>query len=122
MSEAYEVSLDDAPGVAEAIRRAPTGATVHLVRDGQPVANVVAATSPDEPVIDADDVPDPDYLAALEARMARRPESHARLVRDLTEQQGAPTLADYRKVFTAVGRPWPGEDYIRRHHPVGEAP
>lgn len=43
MSAAFEVPADDPQTVAEAITRAASGEGVHLVRDGQSVADVVPA-------------------------------------------------------------------------------
>ncbi|MGH3885932.1 MAG: hypothetical protein ACRDSZ_05055 [Pseudonocardiaceae bacterium] len=40
MSSAFEVPADDPQAVAEAIARAAGGEVVHLVRDGQPIADV----------------------------------------------------------------------------------
>jgi antitoxin (DNA-binding transcriptional repressor) of toxin-antitoxin stability system len=82
VSEAFEVSPDDVSGVAEAIRRAARGAVLHVVRDGQPLADIVpaASTATDAvpgsgPVHDQIDDSELDAaaMAALEARMANRP-------------------------------------------------
>ncbi|MGH3836917.1 MAG: hypothetical protein ACRDSF_14655 [Pseudonocardiaceae bacterium] len=37
------------------------------------------------------------------------------------ERFGAPTLADYRKVYETSGWPWPGEAAIRRDYLVEDA-
>jgi antitoxin (DNA-binding transcriptional repressor) of toxin-antitoxin stability system len=131
VSEAFEVSPDDAPGVAEAIRRAAHGAVVHLVRDGQPVADIVPAQSstassgsdPDDPGAGtADDSElDASAMKALEARMATRPAVDVDAGRIHAQRFGAPTLAHYRAVYAQAGAPWPGEAFIRRHHPVADA-
>lgn len=120
MSEAFEVSPDDALGVAEAIRRAAAGATVHVVRDGEPVADIVPASRSQE----QDAVPDDCELPAaeLEAHMARRPPLHIEIARRQAARFDAPTLAHYRAVHEAQGAPWPGEAFIRRHHPVADPP
>lgn len=34
---------------------------------------------------------------------------------------GAPTLVDYRRAYDSSDAPWPGDDYIRRNHPVADA-
>ena len=136
MSEAFEVSPDDAPGVAEAIRRAAHGAVVHLVRDGQPVADIVPAsrttadtdtdtdsvgeTEPEFGALDDSELA-PAELAALEARMATRPAADTDASRIHAELFGAPTLAHYRTVYAQAGAPWPGEAFVRRHHPVADA-
>jgi antitoxin (DNA-binding transcriptional repressor) of toxin-antitoxin stability system len=41
VTAAFEVSPDDPQGLAEAIKRAAQGDVVHLVRDGQAVADIV---------------------------------------------------------------------------------
>lgn len=33
---------------------------------------------------------------------------------------GAPSLADYRRAYAGCGAPWPGDDEIRRRHPVAD--
>ena len=134
MSEAFEVSPDDAAGVAEAIRRAAPGAVVHVVRDGQPLADIVPAAPPAndtaaDPVADPasgaaglDDAElGPAALAALEARMATRPAADTEAGRIHAARFGAPTLAQYRAVYAQAGAPWPGEAFVRRHHPVADA-
>lgn len=129
MSEAFEVSPDDAHGVAEAIRRAAHGAVVHIVRDGQPVADIVPAarTTADavggaEPATELDDSElAPVEMATLEARMANRPETDIRAGRIHAERFGAPTLAHYRAAYAQAGAAWPGEAFVRRHHPVADA-
>jgi antitoxin (DNA-binding transcriptional repressor) of toxin-antitoxin stability system len=99
---AFEVSPDDPRGLAEAIQRAAQGAVVHLVRDGQAVADIVPAASP--PATDDDRN---QRALAIERRQAQR--------------FGAPTLADYRKVYETSGWPWPGDDVIRRDYLVADA-
>jgi antitoxin (DNA-binding transcriptional repressor) of toxin-antitoxin stability system len=131
MSEAFEVSPDDTAGVAEAIRRAAAGGTVRLVRDGHPVAEIVpparsgdGAAKPHAAVVSpaADDSElDPAGLAALEARMAALPPESGHASRVHAERFGAPTLAHYRRVYAQAGAPWPGEAFVRRHHPVADA-
>ncbi len=95
------MSPDDPHQVAEAIARAAQGAVVHLVRDGRAVADIVPA-------------------AARPARAPRDPR-HAQISQMMAERFGAPTLADYRRAYTSNGTPWPGDDYIRRNHPVTDA-
>lgn len=130
VSEAFEVSPDDAPGVAEAIRRAASGAVVHVVRDGQPLADIVpAAPTANDPAADPASGPpglddaelDPAAMAALEARMATRPAADAEAGQIHAARFGAPTLAHYRAVYAQAGAPWPGEAFVRRHHPVADA-
>lgn len=117
MSEAFEVSPDDATGVAEAIRRAAQGAVVHVVRDdGQPLADIVPAARPDD-----DPELTPDELAVREARAAARPSAEREAGRVHAERFGAPTLAHYRAVYAQAGAAWPGEAFVRRHYPVADA-
>lgn len=101
MNATFEVSPDDPQEVAEAITRAAQGAVVHLVRDGRAVADIVPAT-------------------AQPAR-ALRNLRHIEISQMMAERFGAPTLAHYRKAYDSNGTPWPGDDYIRRNHPVADA-
>lgn len=59
-------------------------------------------------------------MAELEARMASRPAAELRASRFHAERFGAPTLAHYRAVYLQAGAPWPGEGFVRRHHPVAD--
>jgi antitoxin (DNA-binding transcriptional repressor) of toxin-antitoxin stability system len=102
MDAAFEVSPDDPQGLVEAIQRAAQGAVVHLVRDGQAVADIVPAVSVQGTRADSDA-----RALAIERRQA--------------ERFGAPTLADYRKVYETSGCPWPGDDVIRRDYLVADA-
>jgi antitoxin (DNA-binding transcriptional repressor) of toxin-antitoxin stability system len=98
---AFEVSPDDPQGLAEAIHRAAQGAVVRLVRDGHAVADIVPAGSVPEGRADSND-----RALAIERRQA--------------ERFGAPTLADYRKVYETSRWPWPGDDVIRRDYLVAD--
>ncbi|HEY6424726.1 MAG TPA: hypothetical protein VIY28_16070 [Pseudonocardiaceae bacterium] len=40
----------------------------------------------------------------------------------LVARVGAPSLDDYRRAYSACGAPWPGDDEIRRRHPVAADP
>ena len=74
---------------------------MQLVRNGAAIADIVpAATQP--------------------ARAPRDPR-HIQISLMMAERFGAPTLTDYRKAYDSSGTPWPGEDYIRRNHPVADA-
>lgn len=100
VNPAFEVSPDDPGGLAEAIERAAQGAVVHLVRDGHAVADIV-------PVTPAQTRADRNAQAlAIERRHA--------------ERFGAPTLADYRKIYQSSGWPWPGDEAIRRDYLVAD--
>lgn len=110
MSEAFEVSPDDPGRVAEAIERASRGATVHLVRDGRRVADIIP-TAAEPPTTVADP-------AALEAHMARREPRDREIGEAHAARFGAPTLEQYRRVYAAAGHAWPGDAFVRRHYPV----
>lgn len=72
------------------------------MRDGQAVADIVPAAAPQ-----ATDDDRHQRALAIERRQAQR--------------SGAPTLADYRKVYETSGWPWPGDDVIRRDYLVADA-
>ena len=40
----------------------------------------------------------------------------------LVARIGAPSLEDYRRAYAGCGAPWPGDDEIRRRHPVTTDP
>ncbi|MDN5917941.1 MAG: hypothetical protein L0I76_23075 [Pseudonocardia sp.] len=44
---------------------------------------------------------------------------HAVMAR-MVARFGAPTLDDYRRAYAGCGASWPGDDEIRRRHPVAE--
>jgi hypothetical protein len=73
---------------------------VHLVRDRQAVADVVPA-------------------ASTQATKADPHERALTIERRQAERFGAPTMADYRKVYQTSG--WPGDDVIRRDYLVADA-
>jgi antitoxin (DNA-binding transcriptional repressor) of toxin-antitoxin stability system len=102
VTAAFEVSPDDPQGLADAIQRAAQGAVVHLVRDGQAVADIVPA-------------------ASAQASKAGCNERALAIERRYAERFGAPTLADYRRVYETSGWPWPGDDAIRRDYLVADA-
>ena len=99
VTAAFEVSPDDPQGLAEAIERAAQG---DVVRDGQAVADIVPANTAQTSKTDRNE-----RALAIERRQA--------------ERFGAPTLADYRKVYQSSGWPWPGDDAIRRDYLVADA-
>jgi antitoxin (DNA-binding transcriptional repressor) of toxin-antitoxin stability system len=101
MNAAYEVSPDDPHGVAEAFRKAAQGATVHVVRDGRPIADIVPASA--------------SHTAA------ERGERGLAIERRMAERFGAPTLADYRRIYDTQGWEWPGDDVVRRTQVVADA-
>ncbi|MGH3769357.1 MAG: hypothetical protein ACRDTX_30130 [Pseudonocardiaceae bacterium] len=59
------------------------------------------------PPLAAPDASDDERAQAIVARMVAR--------------HGAPTIEDYRRVYQQSGVPWPGDDEIRRRHPVAAA-
>ncbi len=95
----FEVSPDDPRGLAEAIERAAQGDVVHLVRDGQAVADIVP-------------------VATAQTNNAERNERALAIERRQAERFGAPRLADYREVYETSGWPWPGDAAIRRDYLV----
>jgi antitoxin (DNA-binding transcriptional repressor) of toxin-antitoxin stability system len=96
MSAAYEVSPDDPHGVAEAIRQAADGATVHVVRDGRAIADIV-------PVQPAETAAERDARGrAIERRAA--------------ERFGGPSIEDFRRLYDSQGWQWPGDETIERTH------
>lgn len=48
-------------------------------------------------------------------------ERHEAIVARMVARFGAPTMEHYRRVYAAQGLPWPGDDEIRRRHPVADA-
>lgn len=101
MSALFEVPADDPQAVAEAIARAAGGEVVHLVRDGQPVADVVPADSRRQ-------ISEESWATAV-ARSTR-----------MADRFGAPTLEHYRRVYQALRQPWPGDENIRARYPVAD--
>jgi hypothetical protein len=75
---------------------------VHLMRDGQAVADIVPA-------------------ASAQANEAGCNERALTIERRQAERFGAPTLADYRKIYETSGWPWPGDDAIRRDYLIADA-
>ncbi|MDQ2709116.1 MAG: hypothetical protein M3Z25_16415 [Actinomycetota bacterium] len=102
MSAAFEVSPDDPHGVAEAIRQAAEGATVHVVRDGRAIADIVPAHPAPQTAAERDE-----RGRAIESRMA--------------ERFGGPTLADFQRIYDSQGWGWPGDDAVRRTHLAADA-
>lgn len=128
MGEAFEVSADDATGVAEAIQRAARGDVVHIVRNGQPLADIVPAGQPTvrsatearETSVADDSELTVDEQAIREARASERQTADVEASRVHAERFGAPTLEHYRAVYAQAGAAWPGESFVRRHYPVGD--
>jgi hypothetical protein len=64
---------------------------------------------------------------ATVARVTRRDQVNDRLpplpiMARLVARIGAPTLEDYRRAYAGWGAPWPGDDEIRRRHPIAADP
>lgn len=101
MSAAFEVSPDDPHGVAEAIRQAAEGATVHVVRDGRAIADIVPAD---------------------QAETATERDARGRAIeRRMAERFGGPSVAEFRRIYDSQGWEWPGDDVIARTHLVADA-
>ncbi|MGH3867870.1 MAG: hypothetical protein ACRDQ4_17445 [Pseudonocardiaceae bacterium] len=77
------------------------GARVRVVRDGRPIAEIVPATA--------------------RRTDAERAERRLAIERRMAERFGAPTLADYRRIYDTQGWEWPGDDVVRRTQVVAEA-
>ena len=43
------------------------------------------------------------------------------IVARMVARHGAPAIEDYRRVYEQSGVPWPGDEEIRRRHPVASA-
>ncbi|MGH3831644.1 MAG: hypothetical protein ACRDRS_14555 [Pseudonocardiaceae bacterium] len=43
------------------------------------------------------------------------------VVARMVARHGAPTIEDYQRVYQQSGVPWPGDEEIRRRHPVAAA-
>jgi antitoxin (DNA-binding transcriptional repressor) of toxin-antitoxin stability system len=99
--DAEELPVEDPAALARAIERVACGEVVHLVRDGQVVADLVPTGA--------------DSRAARAQRAARA------ITRRMADRFGAPTLAHYRRVYESCGQPWPGDEQIRRRFPVADA-
>ena len=127
MSEALEVSPDDPHRVAAAIERASRGDTVHLVRNGHRVADIVPSTSGPATGSDwgsewgSDCEAGPQEMAERAARVRTREPRDIQAGLDQAARFGAPTLQHYRDVYAAAGASWPGEDFVRRYYPVADA-
>ena len=102
MTVTHEAPADDPQAVADAIARAAGGEVVHLVRDGQPVADVVPVGSHGRMSEEG--------WAVVQQRAMR-----------MAARFGAPTLEHYRRVYASLGQPWPGDEEVRVRYPVADA-
>jgi hypothetical protein len=60
-------------------------------------------------------------LPALAGPDASADERGRAIVARMVARHGAPSIEDYRRVYASCGVPWPGDEEIRRRHPVGPA-
>jgi hypothetical protein len=58
-------------------------------------------------------------LAPLDASEDERARA---IMARLVARVGAPSLEDYRRAYAGCGVPWPGEEEVRRRHPVAAPP
>lgn len=76
---------------------------MHLVRNGQPVADVVPATE------------------SVRRMSHDEWQSVQQRARHMAALFGAPTLDHYRRVYESLQQPWPGDEEIRARYPVADA-
>jgi hypothetical protein len=57
-------------------------------------------------------------LPPLAAPDASDHERSQAIVARMVARFGAPTIEDYHRVYDQSGVPWPGDEEIRRRHPV----
>jgi hypothetical protein len=63
-----------------------------------------------------------DSLPPLPSPDANDAERGEAIMARLVARIGAPSLEDYRRAYAGCGAPWPGDDEIRRRHPVAADP
>jgi hypothetical protein len=64
---------------------------------------------------------DADGLPPLAPPDASDDERATAIVARMVARHGAPSIEDYRRVYEQSGAPWPGDEEIRRLHPVAPA-
>jgi hypothetical protein len=64
---------------------------------------------------------DVDGLPLLAPPDASDEERASAIVARMVARHGAPSIEDYRRVYEQSGVPWPGDEEIRRLHPVASA-
>jgi hypothetical protein len=64
---------------------------------------------------------DADGLPPLAPPDASDDERASAIVARMVARYGAPSLEHYRRVYEQSGVPWPGDEEIRRRHPVAPA-
>jgi hypothetical protein len=64
---------------------------------------------------------DADGLPPLAPPDASDDERATAIVARMVARHGAPSIEDYRRVYEQSGAPWPGDEEIRRRHPVAPA-
>lgn len=62
-----------------------------------------------------------DGLPPLAPPDATDDERAGAIVARMVARHGAPSIDDYRRVYQQSGVPWPGDEEIRRRHPVAPA-
>ena len=62
-----------------------------------------------------------DGLPPLAPPDATDDERAGAIVALMVARHGAPSIEDYRRVYQQSGVPWPGDEEIRRRHPVAPA-
>ena len=68
-----------------------------------------------EPRVEPAELPPPAPPGASDDERAQ-----AIVARLIARKGAAPSVEDYRRPYAACGLDWPGEDEIRRRHPVGD--
>jgi hypothetical protein len=63
-----------------------------------------------------------DDLPPLAPPDASTEERDKAIIARMVARHGAPSLDDYRRVYAASGLDWPGDEEIRRRHPVAADP
>ncbi|MGH3827454.1 MAG: hypothetical protein ACRDQX_09825 [Pseudonocardiaceae bacterium] len=60
-------------------------------------------------------------LPPLASPDASEDERAQAVVARMVARHGAPTIEDYRRVYQQSRVPWPGDEEVRRRHPVAAA-
>ncbi len=105
LAGAASIGLHRASCAAKTSRHDRTGSLV-LSASPATVARVAQQHPVDDglPPLAGPHASDDERGRAIEARMAAR--------------HGAPSIEDYRRAYASFGAEWPGDDAIRRRHPV----
>jgi hypothetical protein len=84
-------------------------------------STTVARVTPHQVDVDATGLPPLGAPDASDASDASDDERAQAIVARMVARHGAPTIEDYRRVYEQSGVPWPGDEEIRRRHPVASA-